>query len=233
MYKVIYNSTIIDVIEKPRWVKFLYNINKVTPTDRTSANGILSSDNNTIYILQGNICPEGKSFKTVSLKQIDQSTYYELKNKLHKNENICADTHILTTVRNEKIKSLNEVCNKTITNGVNVLLSDGMYHHFKLTIEDQINLANIQHTMLTTNSNIIYHETGKVCQIYSREDMSKILRDVNNFKNHHTTYFNLLKYCINNMTDVDNINNIKYGDDLLSLNIPSKVRSIVKELQHG
>ena len=230
MYKVISNDTVIDVIDKLKCVKFLYQLNRITPTDRTNADGIIGSDNKTIYVLQGHKCPEGRSYKTVHIKEIDEQTFTELKEKIINKEVISTNVVLLTQVRKQKIEQLSNICNETIIEGLNVLLSDGMYHHFKLTIEDQINLTNIQYQMYTSNKNIIYHETGKVCQVYTREDMRKILNTVNEFKNHHTTYFNLLKYCINNMTDISNIQSIQYGVNLLSLNIPSNVRAVVKEL---
>lgn len=231
MYKVIHNNQIIDIIDKPKYVKFLYKFNKIIVTDRTNADGIVGSDKKTIYILQGHTCPEGKSYKTVKIKEITEQTYQELKQKLDIKEKVSTDIVLLSKVRQDKVDELNAKCNETITAGLHILLSDGMYHHFKLTIEDQINLANIQYQLSNSNEQkVVYHETGKVCQLFTKADMRTIIRHANEFKNKHTTYFNLMKYCINNMTDILNIQAIQYGDSVLSLNIPESVRQVVKEL---
>jgi hypothetical protein len=79
----------------------------------------------------------------------------------------------------------------------------------------------------------MYHSDGDACCMFSNEEMSKILEAVSIHRNFHTTYFNLLKYCINNMTDIEKISAIRYGDSLLSLDIPQSVKTFVKERLDG
>jgi hypothetical protein len=50
------------------------------------------------------------------------------------------DTSTLEFAKNYKIDEMKDMCNKAITNGVDVMLSDGQIYHFDLTIEDQLNL---------------------------------------------------------------------------------------------
>ena len=46
-------------------------------------------------------------------------------------------------VRASKISELKYHCNKTITNGIDVKLSDGETRHFSMSLEDQINLLTM------------------------------------------------------------------------------------------
>ena len=122
---------------------------------------------------------------------------------------------------------------KNIVAGTYILLSDNLYHHFKLTLEDQLNLSSIETDLKFGAKYAIYHSTDSVCEIYSSADMMKIIQGTNKHKRYHTTYFNLLKYCINNMTNIDEISAIEYGVELSSLNIPTNIKARVQEILNG
>lgn len=232
-YKVIYDDFIIDVIDEPHYVKFLTKFNKAVKTDKTNANGVLSSDKKTIYVLQGSKCPEGKPYKTVKFIPIDDAEYSKLKERLAVDEVVYDNKQNLVQVRSQKLSELSNECTNNIVAGTYVLLSDNLYHHFKLTLEDQLNLSSIETDLKFGAKYAIYHSTGSVCEIYSYADMMKIIQETNKHKRYHTTYFNLLKYCINNMTNVDEISAIEYGVELSSLNIPTNIKARVQEILNG
>jgi len=114
-------------------------------------------------------------------------------------------------VKNVKILDMSIECNKTITDGFDITLSDGNLYHFSLSMEDQINLLNINNTINTSNDKIIYHADGERCRYFSREDMKMIIDKALKFKTYHTTYFNGLKSYIQSLNDIIVINNITYG----------------------
>lgn len=134
-------------------------------------------------------------------------------------EDVVAEEKDITIeyVKETKIWDMKMICNKTITDGFNIALSDGNFYHFSLTIEDQINLLNISNTLNNSDDKIIYHADGERCKYFSREDMKLIIDKALNFKTYHTTYFNCLKAYINSMNDITEINNITYG-----ITLPSK-----------
>ena len=49
MYKILHNNQIIDVMEDVRYVKCLPKSQKLIAVDKAQANGIVSSDGDTIY----------------------------------------------------------------------------------------------------------------------------------------------------------------------------------------
>ena len=72
MYKIIYNNLVIDVINKPKYFRYLTKSGRTVITDKTSAHCVMGSDNKTLYLLQGVIRPEGKEWKEVSLVPISE-----------------------------------------------------------------------------------------------------------------------------------------------------------------
>lgn len=117
-------------------------------------------------------------------------------------------------IKDMKIHEMSIICNKTITDGFNISLSDGNNYHFSLTLEDQMNLLNISNLMDKSDEKIIYHADGERCRYFSKEDMSAIIEKAHIFKTYHTTYFNGLKAYIYSLNDYETINNITYGIEL-------------------
>ena len=229
-YKIIYNTKIIDVVEKPKFFRIVNN--KPIACSKFIADGILGSDKQK-YILQSSKGFAGKLNKYVKLETISHEEFLELRNLLTLNKEICSDKELLNNVRKEIINKMSALCKDKITQGINIVLSDGLYHNFRLTIEDQLNLANIQQMLPYSGNSIVYHETGCICKRYSRADMTAILTEVAKHKSYHTTYFNLLKHCINNMNNIDDIKDITYGVNLMSLNVPNHIKSMVQEIMNG
>lgn len=214
MVKIIYNNLIIDVIKNPKYFRYLSKSGRTVITDKTSAHCIMSSNNKDLYLLQGVTRPEGKDWKEVEVVCIGEDEYKTLSQLITNNESICADRSELKSVRSEKVQEISKACHDAITNGVNVLFNDGMYHTFELTTEDQLNLLSIESDIRNGVENIIYHEKGKICRLYSSDDMRILLSTVHKHRTYHTTYFNLLKNYIYSIYDINTIKNISYGMEL-------------------
>ena len=233
MYKVIHDDYVVDLLTNVTYVKFLKGTSKRTITDRTNADGIIGSDKKTVYVLQGRKAPEGCNYKVVTLHEISEHEYDHLVSLLLITPGVViANPNSLRDIRETKIQELSAQCHDNIIRGVQVLLSDGFYHHFSLSLEDQVNLLAIEQQIKDGAKNILYHEAGCVARIYSYRDMKTIIDVVNAHKERHQLYFNLVKYCINNMYNREDIEKISYGDDVFSLNVTSDVRKIVEELYH-
>ena len=230
MYKLIVDNIVVDVVNKLRYVRDIPELNKIVITTAASAHGICGSDNKTFYALPQVTVPQEKSYwKVATAVKICEKEYEELKSALKRHAVIVPD-YILKLEREKKICELSESCNHTIISGFNCVLSDGKIHHFKLTIEDQLNMFDIQRELDAGAEKIVFHATNEICQGYSREDIQIILTAAATHKRHQTTYFNILKNCIYNIYDIETIKAIKYGDNIKDLPVSITIDTTVEEL---
>ena len=222
MYKIIQNNKIIDVVRYPRYVNFLKS-GHIALTDKTSAAGIVGSDDETIYSFQQRV-----GYQTVSIEEITSKEFERLQSLLNSGQEVSANEEVLTNLRQSAIQQLSEQCNNKITSGFSVLLSDNEVYNFKLTIEDQLNLMAIEGQLNTGAETFIYHATNQPCKLFSKEDMQKI---INTFRRHviyHTTYFNTAKCYINSLVDPEKISKFIYGDDLSEVAENANIKQILR-----
>lgn len=88
MYKILHNNQIIDVMEDVRYVKCLPKSQKLIAVDKAQANGIVSSDGDTIY----HILETKNTFNTeklsVQIMEITEKEYEELTTQIKKQEDL-------------------------------------------------------------------------------------------------------------------------------------------------
>ena len=123
---------------------------------------------------------------------------------------------------------MSQICNQLITNGIDVVLSDGESHHFSLTVQDQLNLITLSSMAQSGMLQIPYHADGELCKYYTPTEIGAIIETATALKTYHTTYFNSLKSYIESLNDIQIISSIQYG-----CNIPNEYKSdILKELEN-
>jgi hypothetical protein len=210
MHKVIHNNKVIDIVKQPKFVRFLSN-GRTALTDKTSAHGVFGSDDKTIYSFKPII---GKNLLVVELCEVSAEESKRLQSLLDSGQTINADDSELEKAKQLKINSLSILCRNKIVAGFSIKLSDGNTYHFKLTTEDQLNLMLIENQIANGENFFIYHATNQPCQIYSREDMIKIIRAFRAHTLYHTTYFNAVKHHIKALTDIEKVNLFVYGTDV-------------------
>lgn len=211
MYKIILNNKVIDIVQKPRFLKFLSSGN-VAITDKTSANGIAGSDNRTMYSLVAGLNTDAP---VVAIKEINEEEFNRLFSLLNSETEIIADTTELQNSINKTIDNLSQICANKIIDGFSVVLSDKNVYKFKLTAEDQLNLLNLENQLTSGEDLFIYHSTDMPCRTFRREDVKKIIKMYRKHLLYHTTYFNTAKHYIKTLTDIDKINNFYYGSDVV------------------
>jgi hypothetical protein len=224
MYKIIYEDKVIDIVQHPRFLRFL-SFNRIAFTDKSSAQGILGSDRKTIYTFSARNYPEAK---VVSIKKISEEEFNRLQSLLNSGYEISANLDSLDKVKHDKIAELSEICKDKITSGFNIVLKDGNSYNFTLTAEDQINILNLENQLNSDAKVFIYHTSGCPCRAFVRDDVIKI---VNTYRQHvlyHTTYFNVAKQYINSLTGIDTIKAFQYGDDIISTVKDSFVKQVLK-----
>ena len=98
-------------------------------------------------------------YESAEVIQIDEQEYSTLKTALETEDEIVIEpetpveeepeyvdpNEVITVgyVKGVKIAEMSNTCNKVITNGFDVILSDGNSYHFSLTTQDQLNLITL------------------------------------------------------------------------------------------
>ena len=75
MYKVMYNNMVLDLLTEVCYIRFLPNLKRTVITDSGSANGIMGSDKNTVYHLNGTANTFINEVKTVDLVKITKEEF--------------------------------------------------------------------------------------------------------------------------------------------------------------
>lgn len=210
MLKIIQNDKIIDVVNFPRYVKFL-STGHVAITNKGSAQGIVGSDTISVYRFAS---AENNSAEAVSVAEIDQAEYDRLHALLEAKEVVSADETALAESKRATINRLSNVCKTSITNGFSIKLSDNLIHSFRLTTEDQLNLMIIESQLNSGKETFLYHETDHPCVFFTKDDMKKIIEASRKFTLYHTTYFNTAKQYIKSLLNRDMVEAFEYGTDI-------------------
>lgn len=224
MYKIILDKKVIDVVRIPRFIRFLSS-GHIALTDKSSAQGIVGSDDRTVYSFK----PISKEdILVVEIEEITLEELNKLQGLLSSGQEPCVNEETFVTIKKEVIKRLSILCKNKITEGFSIILSDGKIYNFKLTTEDQLNLISIDGQLQAGAKTFVYHATDQPCQVFLRDDMTKI---INMFKQHilyHTTYFNVAKQYINLAQDLKTVSNFVYGDDVSSIVTDTTIKQILK-----
>jgi hypothetical protein len=225
MYKIIYEGKTIDVVNNPNFLRFLAS-GHIAITDKSSAQGIVGSDLTTIYSFK----PVGnKNIPVVTIENITTTEFNRLHSLLNSDQGLTVAKCELLKAKEIKIAALSSICSAKITAGFNVNLADSKSYNFKLTAEDQLNLLNIENQLNTGAETFVYHATGLPCQIFTRDDMKKILNAYRKHILYHTTYFNAAKQYINSLEDLEQVNAFTYGTDIAGSVTDLVIRQILTE----
>lgn len=212
MYKIIRNDKVVDVIKHPKFIKFVAS-GHIAMTDKSSAQGVVGSDDNTLYCFT-KTPPKNSNAIVASIYKINETEFNRLYSLLNSGESVSADDSALAKAKRDKLLMLSGNCNNKITSGFAIELSDGKLHNFRLTTEDQLNLMQIESQLLTGEEHFVYHSTNQPCKIYQKDDMYLIVRAFRKHVLYHTTYYNVAKQYINSLNDIEKINLFSYGIDV-------------------
>ena len=124
------------------------------------------------------------------------------------------DEVTLEYVKEAKINQMSKICHDTIVNGVDVVLDDGLSHHFSLTVEDQIKIQALALKAQTGNEPLPWHEDNKPCQFYSASDIMTLYNAMEQMQVYHTTYFNSLKMYILSLDNIEDVGAVFYGMEI-------------------
>lgn len=229
-YKLISGTNIVGIATSIDFRKFQKKHKLILICDEQSAQyvqykDILYHDN---WMLP--ITSDLYEYESAEVIQIDEQEYNTLKVALEAEDEIVIEpetpveeeteyidpNEVITVdyVKSMKIAEMSNICNKVITNGFDVFLSDNNLHHFSLTTQDQLNLITLSSMVASGEEQIPYHADGELCRFYSAEDINTITSAATQFKTYQISYFNALKAYIESLDDMNKIGAITYGIDI-------------------
>ena len=88
MYKILHNNQIIDVMEDVRYVKCLPKSQKLIAVEKEQANGLVSSNGDTIYHILGTKNTFNTKKLSVQIIEITEEEYKELTTQIKKQEDL-------------------------------------------------------------------------------------------------------------------------------------------------
>lgn len=224
MYKVVYKNVVIDILTKPIYCKYFVRSGRKIRTDETSANCIISSNNQETYHLAGRSPFMSERYKSVELVPIDKVEYDYLQSLKTENE---ALEFSLSDLKANKTAEVSAASEAAIHGGTGITLSDGNTYHFSFSDQDQSQIgflstaarnAAILETMGVptneTGKDYPWHADGRDCVFYSRQDMITIGTAMQNHITYHNSYFHALRNYIDALTNPLVIVDIYYGMEI-------------------
>ena len=221
-YKAIKDGIVVDVYKDLQYVKYDTKSKMVLRCKKHDVpEGIIQRNGEKIYQVEDWPSLPGE-YETVSLVEFDaQDVYDGLLAALNENElvkepeeEIVIDTQDIELAREGKINAMSSMCEKTITEGFDIELSDGESHHFSLEVTDQIMISVLAQKALAGETNLPWHADGEPCQFWTPQDILAINSAMERLVTYHQTYFNSLKMYILSIEDFITLNNISYGCDI-------------------
>lgn len=134
----------------------------------------------------------------------------EIRDAINSLESNSQEINSLESVVKRKIIEMSAICQTTITNGI-----DYNNEHYRLSAVDQINLTSL-HALAKDGQSVPYHADGQICRIYTPEEMIGLAQAGIQWITYHTTYFNLLKHQILEMSTIEEVEAVTYGMELKS-----------------
>lgn len=124
--------------------------------------------------------------------------------------------------------AMRKACANAITGGVDVTLGGGRTCHFSLTLEDQLNLMNLQSMADAGAAQLPYHADGENCRYYSPEELHTITQAATRWKMYQESYFNSLRGYIASLETQEQLEAVRYG-----MEIPETFRTDVLRQMEG
>lgn len=216
-YKIIYGHIVIDIVQNPHWVIWASKSGRFVLTDVTSANGIVSSDGSEVFHLSGTkeFVNYQDDYKSVTVAEISEAEYLSLKSQIvDKAVAESGETLSIEQLITDKVAEMSQACEDAITAGFDIVLSDGIEHHFSLQLPDQLKITKLNDRAVAGEEFLPYHADDEPCKIFAAQDIIAINTTMEHIIEYQTTYFNSLKMYIRGMTDKNEIINVKYGVEI-------------------
>ena len=141
----------------------------------------------------------------------------------------------LEDVQNSKIQEIEELSENTITQGVDVELSDKTTEHFELSLYDQKNItnaltcANMLKASGNVDSKLPLYSKGNICKLYPLSDIYKIYLTTEMFITYNLTLQHQLEHKIRDCKTIDEVQTIEYDIKYLDGKYLEEFNKIINE----
>lgn len=112
----------------------------------------------------------------------------------------------------DKTSEINSACENTIISGIDYQSTSGL-QHYSLTAYDQTNLMALS-SEAKQGKSVPYHANGEICRFYEPSEFLGLVATAMYCITYNTTYANMLKHQVADMTSVDNVLAVTYGTPL-------------------
>ena len=131
----------------------------------------------------------------------------------------------LEQLKEEKEQEISSACNQAIVSGMDVQTSEGT-EHFSLENTDQINLTTALSAVENGATLYPYHADGKMCRMFTSDEIRSIAQSSIRHKLYHTTLCNHLLVWTRRANSQEELSQITYDAD----NLPSDLASNMGEI---
>ena len=180
------DGNIVDALSVLQFVKWDNRANMVVNCKDTDVSrmGLLSYDVSTIWHIEGTPeFPTEREYITTNYVEIDKEEFDAIRKAIDDGKEIEPepdpepeeDESSVAFVKSAKLKEMSNTCENLVFSGIDVMLSDGVSHHFSLTEYDQLNLFKLETLARSGEMEVLpYHEDDKLCQFFPAQDIITI-----------------------------------------------------------
>lgn len=228
-YKIINGSTFIGAVTSLNLRKYQTKHNVILSCDEEDAQYIQIGEE--IYHAMW-MRPETIKglYPTVDVIEITETEYRQLKELIDNGEDIQIDisenieeaevdtpsldqSELITLdfAKTKKIETLSKCCEQTILNGFDLVLSDGVSHHFSLETTDQIMISALALKAQSGETALPWHADNEECKFYKTEDILLLNSKMESLIIYQQSYFNSLKKYVQSFNTITEVMEIEYG----------------------
>lgn len=137
----------------------------------------------------------------------------------------------LENARAEKEAELSATCNQAIVAGMDVTTTQGT-EHFSLQETDQINLTTAYNAVMSGAPQYPYHADGKLCRMFTADEIKSISAASIQHKMYHTTLCNHLLTWARRAETEEELSSITYTAEGLPEDLAQNMTQIMTEAQN-
>lgn len=132
----------------------------------------------------------------------------------------------MDAARAEKVQEMSAACNAAIVAGMDVETTQGT-EHFSMEETDQINLTAAYNAVIAGAPSYPYHADGKLCRMFSSDEITAISEASISHKLYHTTLCNHLLTWARRAETAEELAEITYTADNLPEDLAANMTAVL------
>lgn len=123
--------------------------------------------------------------------------------------------NILSKLKLLKINEINEICQKTIFSGIDIVMGETSAH-FSFMMDDQSNIKALYDKVKDGAEYVPYHSDSELCRLFSAAEIIKLYTEMESFKTYNLSLCNYIKGYILTLTSIEDINIVTFDINSIS-----------------